>query len=582
MATPAVPDRLRYNLKATAVDSTNRLYNVYADGTDTYDGSPSSTIRFVIPHSSMDEFCDPTMSRFRMQLSFTIPYDQQTTWIRKFRNDGRTQYFQTRPANADKDRNNPATYELPDEMIHLDRGFESLIRRVEIFDTSGNRIESIDHYNCLYAITELCTSIPEVRRTRGRFTMECLTGTDYDRGTAIWPHRKAKLDANGNAQPITFEITFSLISGVFGGACEKYWPLKAINGLIIELQLEYPVEAFNVHLKPTSHNVERGYAQASVDISENWYNGYGAVGASLTEQQVAITEAHNRWEDYKLGVFKNRADQDIPNAWIRPWTWKYDWDESINGPALKKTISNQFKYTITKPAIQLNNIYLPGTVGGDIIAAGKSMSPDGRIRIQTHSWRVLSTQILANQTHFHFPVPISVSSLKALFFTITPDLNSGNIMRSKTQFIQRNMNAYQFYFRGEPVLNQPVRVQYPNTEAYQELMRAWNIAHKTMDAPTLIRAETYNQNVDMGSAHFFNDPSNCVYGVDLESFASKSNVMDSGINTRNTQLYIELFFDPMTDRNKREWGDSCTLRFYCMYDMFISINDVDGSITNEY
>ena len=87
---PAVPDRLRYNLKATAVDSTNRLYNVYADGTDTYDGSPSSTIRFVIPHSSMDEFCDPSMSRFRMQFTATLPRPANDYWIDKYPGDGTT------------------------------------------------------------------------------------------------------------------------------------------------------------------------------------------------------------------------------------------------------------------------------------------------------------------------------------------------------------------------------------------------------------------------------------------------------------------------------------------------------------
>ena len=76
-------------------------------------------------------------------------------------------------------------------------------------------------------------------------------------------------------------------------------------------------------------------------------------------------------------------------------------------------------------------------------------------------------------------------------------------------------------------------------------------------------------------------PNSCVYGIDLESFALKSNVMDSGVNTRHTKLRIELFFDTLTQRDLLEMGD-ITIQFYCMYDMFISINDADGSISTEY
>ena len=67
-----------------------------------------------------------------------------------------------------------------------------------------------------------------------------------------------------------------------------------------------------------------------------------------------------------------------------------------------------------------------------------------------------------------------MSSLKAVFFTMTPSANTGKIGRSKTQFIQRKLNA---------ILNQACTVSYPGTEAYFELMHAWNIAHKSMMHP---------------------------------------------------------------------------------------------------
>ena len=112
-------------------------------------------------------------------------------------------------------------------------------------------------------------------------------------------------------------------------------------------------------------------------------------------------------------------------------------------------------------------------------------------------------------------------------------------------------------------------------------MRAWSVAHKTMDAPTLIKADEYNKNINQNRLGFFMQPNSCVYGIDLESFAAKSNVMDSGVNTRHTELRIELFFDQFTQRDQLELGD-VTIRFYCMFDMYISINDADGSISTEY
>ena len=138
------------------------------------------------------------------------------------------------------------------------------------------------------------------------------------------------------------------------------------------------------------------------------------------------------------------------------------------------------------------------------------------------------------------------------------------------------------FYSDNPVLNQPVRVQYPNTEAYSELMRAWNVAHKTLDAPTLIKVEDYNENMKWNALKFLQQPSSCVYGIDLESFAAKNNVMDSGINTRNTIFRIVINFRAATTRDLLEWGSACTIRFYCLHDMFVSINDMDGSVVSEF
>ena len=91
------------------------------------------------------------------------------------------------------------------------------------------------------------------------------------------------------------------------------------------------------------------------------------------------------------------------------------------------------------------------------------------------------------------------------------------------------MNAYQFYYGMDSILNQSCRVTYPGTEAYFELMRAWNVAHKSMDAPKLIKVVEHNENINQNRLGFFMQFNSCVYGIDLESFAPKSNVRDLGM-----------------------------------------------------
>jgi hypothetical protein len=593
-----VPNNLQYNLKATAVSSTNKMVSNPADGTDKYDGTTTSVLRFVIPHSAYDEFCDPSMSRIRLQMQLIIPNNTLMT------TDG------TRPQNYNAKSLYNDNRDL--ETIFLDRGIESIIRRLEIFDTNGNRLESIDNYNCLYAVTELCTALPEVRQGRGRFTFECLTESNYERGSELWPCNKnfyQTIDTNAN-QPRTYELTFNLISGVFGGTAEKYWPLKTINGLVIELQLENPVDCLCYKFTPyntltknaitKSINLTDGGLTNDLNINGADWNARAQnarqAWTAYINTDIPAQESPDLADNNAGPVTQNSYGQFYPHGGADPGPSNYpfqgrtEYDPVRGEIVLSKTFQNSIQYRITRPALQLNRIYIPGEVGPQLVNAGKRSSPDGRLRIQTHSWKVLSTQILPTATYFSYIIPCKVSSLKAVFFTITPDINTGDMSRSKTQFINRNLIDYQFYYDLETVLNQPCRVTYPGTEAFHELCRAWNVAHKTMDAPTLIKMEEYNQQFKQNDlTGFYQDPNSCVYGVDLESFASKNNVMDSGVNTRNVDLRIELNFAPYsitnadgTLRENREWGASQTIRFYCMYDMFISINDSDGSISNEY
>ena len=130
MATRAVPDRLKFDIKATAVDGSNTMKTTPADGSDYYRGEVGSTIRFVVPHSTFSDFCDPTMSRFRFQIQVLvpntlIPYDNSISLKVK----GEASHSK--------------------EVVFFDRGVESIIRRAQIFDTSGNLLK-------VSIITTLC------------------------------------------------------------------------------------------------------------------------------------------------------------------------------------------------------------------------------------------------------------------------------------------------------------------------------------------------------------------------------------------------------------------------------------------
>jgi len=393
---------------------------------------------------------------------------------------------------------------------------------------------------------------------------------------SVWPEQfPTSVNAEQTNQPRVLNVTFNLISVVFSGGCEKYWPLKVINGLVIELQLENPAECLGYRFVPIKGGDIDHLPNVNKSSMTTLKNNYIAGVTSDAEQLAKIQADQGVWETYV--ATSGTASKNLRNRTTVGLgsTWQVEPTAALG--------SNDFAYLnfVTKPNIQLNRIAINGSVGDEIVNAGKRASPDGRLRIQTHSWRVLQSQILNNSNYFSYAIPINVSSLKAVFFTMTPSANTGKIGRSKTQFIQRKLNAYQFYYGMDPILNQACTVSYPGTEAYFELMRAWNIAHKSMDAPTLIKADEYNENINQNRLGFFMQPNSCVYGIDLESFAAKSNVMDSGVNTRYTDLRIELFFDPFTQRDQLEIGDM-TICFYCLYDMFISINDADGSVSTEY
>jgi hypothetical protein len=112
----------------------------------------------------------------------------------------------------------------------------------------------------------------------------------------------------------------------------------------------------------------------------------------------------------------------IADATLKAQLQKTQYSSDTYQVELQSQYAQNFGYAINKPSIQLNRIYLPGGMGDAIIGAAKAASPDGKIRIQTHSWKVLTSQIYSTQNSFDYIIPIQVASLKAVFFTITPTI----------------------------------------------------------------------------------------------------------------------------------------------------------------
>jgi hypothetical protein len=143
------------------------------------------------------------------------------------------------------------------EILQLDRGIESIIRRLTIEDMNGNRLEDIDHYNCLYAVTELCTGEPDVRRQRGRFTMECFQEDSLEKGTEVWPDPEPLAVTEDLYKTRYYDMCFNLISGVFGGTCESTGRSKPSTDSNSSSNWKTCGRCFQYSLIPTGEHVKR-------------------------------------------------------------------------------------------------------------------------------------------------------------------------------------------------------------------------------------------------------------------------------------------------------------------------------------
>jgi len=518
----AVSDRMKYGVKPSAIRSENLLYNLKAVNGTQFSQSTSTDIIFEIPSMGNGYYCDVGNSYFRFKLSTA----------------------------------NSTAYNLTSG-LRFERGPESLIRRLQITDANGNLLENIEHYNEIYGLTEICTAPIQSRQTIGSFFGENykgLYGINRVVTSGTWQYTPAAATGDQvyaeNAYQdkpdlgsvfvaqsactaanisgavalaalntyVDYYVTFQLLSGIFGAALDKYLPMSAINGLRIVLTMENQIGSCMVV----------GLAYATDPIST--YTTY-----------------------------------------------------------------------INDPSLYLNMVRVDPTVDQALIQS--STGPDGLIRIHTQTWSTFSQTVAAGTTSYDYMIPIRVSSLKAIFFGFTRTAGTGaptntganytgqevpaggdfNATQTaaltatnqqcahmmKASWFQNNLATYQFFIDGRPSPSSAVNVTQTGcfSEAMTELSRAWHVSQKTHDGGYLSLIPS-----DLSVSVWCKR--NLIFGHELESFASKDNVIESGYNTMNSQVQLRTTY--------ASTSNNVNLRVYCLYDVFMTINPATGMIRTEF
>ena len=144
----AVTDRMKYGIKASAVFTENLQHNFKAVNGRSFTQQLGNEIIFEFPGMGEGYYCDFAASYFRFGLNVgftTAPTDPNTVGTKQHSG-----------------------------YLRFDRGPESIFRRIQIFDASGNLLENYENYNDLYCATELMTNNSQLRSNSGMFHGEGL------------------------------------------------------------------------------------------------------------------------------------------------------------------------------------------------------------------------------------------------------------------------------------------------------------------------------------------------------------------------------------------------------------------------
>mmetsp|Transcript_5361 Transcript_5361/g.8810 ORF Transcript_5361/g.8810 Transcript_5361/m.8810 type:complete len:516 (+) Transcript_5361:2278-3825(+) len=507
----AVSNMMRYSVKQSAVRSENSLRNIKASNGTSFTQALGTDIIFEIPASANGTYIDFSKSFFRFTKTFTF-------------NPGTTK--------------NDLAYE---------RGPESCLRRVQIFDAGGTLLENFEHYNECYALMELTTSCASDRKGLAKNYHEgyqWVNGTGQienypDLGGNIL-HCEANAMTNGvgkllqvpsstsindTAQTFTVDVVFQLSSALFGGSSQKYIPSTALNGIRYVLTLDSVLNTYQNY-----HGVEK---LPEVSITDPTFF-YSVVKVDPMIDVGLLTSARGR------------------DGLIRVHTQRW----SMFAHTLNSS-DNSFsdEYIIPIRVSSLKGVYFGFTTDK---TTAKGTIADNNDLLQAH--------------------------------------DKDSIGNMKTSWMHNGLSEYQFFMDGMPNPSTPVRVgraqvghqNYQKTgfgrgEHMTELCRALHINQKSADGTFL---SLLNGSPDGESGHLSR---NMLFGGEFESFASRSSVIESGTNTLNSNLSLRMTFTKGNSWDPANSGvpDATfadkykNLRVYCLYDCFILMDPSTGSIRVE-
>jgi hypothetical protein len=227
---------------------------------------------------------------------------------------------------------------------------------------------------------------------------------------------------------------------------------------------------------------------------------------------------------------------------------------------------------------------------GESMVRSNYQYPQMPLYLHGSSWRHYVSQLPASGGGYSTLVPARFASLKqlALLPRRSTEVGSATSSISYSLSSRANPNFTQYWWRiGSAII--PSKAIYlisgGNTggygEAYAELLKSWHALHATAHSSSLTveynvadAAVALNQTVGIGSNVEANSYKNgFVIAQELESFAQRSDVLLSGMNTLSSQVFFEaqITTAPTTDY---------TLDFYAWYDHIMVIDQ--GIISIKY
>ena len=404
--------------------------------------------------------------------------------------------------------------------VWLDRGPNSIINRFQLYDQSGHLLEDLQNYHLLYGIEKVCTGDASVQLYRNAFFKEA-RGVDSG-AQAVAGGTTLQAIANMATFTPTGNPDASSGGGVFKGAG------GGTNGLFVSDPFE------------------------------------GAL-ANHVSTDIPLTLT------FHSSVFGSGSDKYFPLSALNGFRIVLTLNTASNAFQMDtgSTVAHVVYYQVNNPTLYTNLIRVDPAVDRGIIDSNKGT--DGRIRIHTQTWRTYQVTVLAAETSKNVVVPVSVSSLKALYFTHTNP--SPNGYGSASGFYKRFMNQYQLFVGSVAIPTTPVICTGTQVEPLSELMRAWHVRLNDQDFSTLLSPEFFLD--EYANNNTSNYRSNVLYGVELESFSLKDDVIESGSNVLNNNVELRLTYSGAA-------ALSYNLMFFALYDCFLVIDPETGITTIEF